>query len=236
MSAFALYLRELYYRALYGCLALLLACGTAWMYRYTYLQVYLGPVTHTVYVLDVGEDVRMGVYMSVYLGVVWSMGYMYYVYLCYTAPARYGYEHRGALWRGCVLWMYITGVYLWGMWYIWPQVYGMFLGTPMGVYDIWGVSVNTMPRVGSLVVWSLWVPCLCVCMLCMPVYGVFHGHGPWMSRYRRTWYVCGVLCAGALCPPYPWVQLVVSLIFWLFYEFTCLCVCIRQCVSKTSTT
>jgi Sec-independent protein secretion pathway component TatC len=232
MSSLVLYIQELYYRMYYVCMALALSCSTAWIYRYTYIHIYIAPVTHRLYVFDVGEDIRMGVYISVYLGCMWSLGYIYYVYTCYMAPGRYIYEHTTHI----GVWVYILSVYIWGVYCVWPEVYGVFLGMPMGVQDMWGFGVDTMPRIQSLVMWSLWVPLGCVFLSMVPVYGYYYVHGVWLQRYRRTWYVCSVLCASAVCPPHPWFQVCVSLIFWLFYEFTLLGVCIRQCVSKTSTT
>lgn len=236
MPSFVLYIQELYYRGYYMCMAVALACCTAWIYRYTYLHAYIAPVTTRLYVLDVGEDIRMGLSLSLYLGCLWSIGYIYYVYTCYTAPGRYVYEHTSLLWSQSIMWVYILGVYLWGVWYVWPEVYRVFLGMPMGVSDIWGLYVDTMPRVRSLVAWSLWVPIGCVCVSLVPIYGYMYVDCVWITRYRRTWYICSALCVSALCPPHPWFQICVSLIFWLMYEFTVLCVCIRQCVSKTSTT
>jgi Sec-independent protein secretion pathway component TatC len=111
--------------------------------------------------------------------------------------------------------------------YVWPQIYGMLMETSFGVEQAWGIHVEYMPRLYSLLWWSAGIPLLGVLCSLVPLYVVRMVRAVDLSRYRRMWYVCATVVASMVCPALPLVQFWCTLFLYLLYELTLvyLCMC-----------
>ena len=226
MTPLSTHLQELRYRCGYVVLSMLLCVVAAWTSRYALLHLYVSHVTTTLYALDVGEEIRISVYFCIYIACLAVLPYMWYSYYSYVCAGMYIYEHRRYVYRSGVLALYILGVYMMCHTYVWPQVYGMLMETSFGVDKVWGIHVEYMPRLYSLLWWSAGIPAVGVVCSLVPVYVIHTYHAQDVRRYRRVWYMCSIVLASIVCPALPYVQLWCTLLLCLLYELTLVYLCV----------
>lgn len=226
MTPFHIHVRELKYRCLYVLFALVISLTLAWTYRYTLIHLYISNVTNTLYAMDVGEEIRVGAFISIYISILIVLPYLSYTYYCYICPGIYQYEYKKNLYRYTLIFFYIFIIYLASHLFIWPNIYNVLIGTYIGTHIVWGVNINYMPRLSSILLWSVIVPNLCVIFSLIPLVIISLIKIDVFKQYRRVWYIISIVLSSILCPAVPLIQLWFTLFLCGMYEITLLYLCI----------
>lgn len=226
MTPLYIHVRELKYRCLYILFTLVTSLIVAWVYRYTLVHLYIFNVTDTLYTIDVGEEMRIGALLSIYIAGLAILPYTSYTYHCYIFPGMYKHEYKRTLYKLIFVTLYITTIYIIAHVYIWPTIYSILMGSYMGTDTIWGVAINYMPRLSSITLWSVIVPSLCVCFSLIPIITVLVVPINVFRQYRKVWYITSLVLASILCPAVPVFQLWCTFLLCGMYEITLLYLCI----------
>ena len=226
MTPLYIHVRELKYRFLYVLFTLIISLILAWTYRYSLVHLYISRVTDTLYTIDVGEEMRISAFISIYIAFLLTLPYASYTYYCYICPGMYQYEYRNNWYKYSLITMYIVTIYILSHLYIWPSIYSVLIGTFMGTDTAWGVTMNYMPRLSSITLWSVIVPSLCVLLSLVPFFIVLFIPINLFKQYRRFWYITSIVLASILCPAVPVLQLWCTLLLCGIYEITLLYLCI----------
>ena len=226
MTPLSIHLRELKYRCLYILFTLVISLIVAGAYRYTLIHLYISNVTNTLYAMDVGEEMRIGAFISIYVALLITLPYISYTYYCYMCPGMYKYEYNLNFYKYILISLYIGVIYSISHLYIWPNIYNILMGTYMGTDIVWGVDVNYMPRLSSIALWSVIVPNLCAFLSLIPLIIVSLVPVDIFKQYRRVWYIMSMVLSSILCPAVPLIQLWCTLLLCGMYEITLLYLCI----------
>ena len=226
MTPLYIHVRELKYRCLYTLFTLVTSLIVAWVYRYTLVHLYISNVTDTLYTIDVGEEMRIGALISIYIASLAILPYTSYTYYCYICPGMYKHEYNNTFYKVIFLILYTITIYIISHVYIWPNIYSILIGTNMGATAVWGVEINYMPRLSSITLWSVIVPSLCVCFSLIPLFIILVVPIKVFRQYRKVWYITSLVLASILCPAVPVLQLWCTLLLCGMYEITLLYLCI----------
>jgi sec-independent protein translocase protein TatC len=221
-----LHVKELKYRFFYVIFALVITLIVAWNYRYTLVHCYISGVTNILYAIDIGEEMRIGVFLSLYTTLLCTLPYISYNYYCYICPGIYKYEYNRTLLTFIFTSTYILAVYLISHWYIWPHIYNFLMETYMGTDRLWGISISYMPRLASITLWSVLLPSLCTLFSLFPLLIIITVPITVLKTYRKFWYITSIILASFLCPAVPLIQLWCTLLLCGIYEITLLYLCI----------
>jgi len=228
MKSLHIHLRELKYRFIYIIVSFILALIISWVYRYNLVHLYISNVTNTLYALDVGEEMHISVYLSLYISFIFTVPYILYTNYCYVCPGIYEYEHKSSLYKQSYLLLYVIGIYVLTHMYIWPLIYKMLMGTFFGTSNVWGVNLNYIPRLSSTILWSIAVPSLITIISLMPVFIISYTTINSFKNYRRTWYLASILLASLFCPAVPIIQFWCTFFLLSMYEITLMYLCITN--------
>ena len=228
MKLLHIHLRELKYRCLYITLSFVLCLITSWVYRYNIVHLYIFNVTDTLYALDVGEEMRIGVYVSLYISFLFIIPYVIYTYYCYVCPGMYEYEHKSNTYKQLFLFCYIIVVYILSHTYTWPFIYKILVGTSFGTSNIWGVYLDYIPRLSSIILWSISVPSFITMFSLIPIFIISYTTIDSFKNYRRIWYLSSILVASLLCPAVPIIQFWCTFFLLSMYEMTLIYLCITS--------
>jgi Sec-independent protein secretion pathway component TatC len=226
MTPLYIHVRELKYRCLYVLFTLVTTLIVAWTYRYTLVHLYISNVTNTLYTIDIGEEMRIGVFISIYIALLSTLPYLSYTYFCYICPGIYTYEYTRNLYKYIIVSLYITFIYITAHLHIWPGIYNLLMGSYMGTEALWGVNMNYIPRLSSITLWSVIVPNLCTFISIIPLIIVSLVPINIFKKYRRVWYIISTILASILCPAVPLIQISCTLVLCGMYEITLLYLCI----------
>lgn len=226
MTPLYIHVRELKYRCLYVLFTLVTSLIVAWTYRYTLVHLYISNVTDTLYTIDVGEEMRIGALISIYITGLVVLPYTSYTYYCYICPGMYKHESKHYLYKLTFVTLYMIIIYIISHVYVWPNIYHVLIGSHMGTNIVWGVAMNYMPRLSSITLWSVIVPSLCVCFSLVPLAIVLVVPINIFKQYRKAWYISSLVLASILCPAVPVLQLWCTFLLCGMYEITLLYLCI----------
>jgi Sec-independent protein secretion pathway component TatC len=226
MTPLYIHVRELKYRCLYVLFTLVISIIVAWTYRYTLVHLYTFNVTDTLYTIDVGEEMRIGAFISIYIALLFTLPSASYTYYCYICPGMYKYEYKHNWYKYIATFIYVINIYIASHFYIWPNIYNLLMGSYMGMDNVWGVSMSYMPRLSSITLWSVIVPNLCVLFSLVPIIIISLIPIKVFKQYRRIWYIISAVLASILCPAVPLLQLWCTLLLCGMYEITLLYLCI----------
>ena len=228
MKPLHIHLRELKYRCLYITLSFVFCLIISWIYRYNIVHLYIFNVTDTLYALDVGEEMRISVYLSLYLSFLFTVPYAFYTYYCYVCPGMYEYEHKNNINKQLCLFLYIVVIYMLAHTYTWPFIYKILMGTSLGTNTIWGVHLDYMPRLSSIILWSITVPSFITMFSLVPMFIVSYTTIDSFKTYRRGWYLSSILVASLFCPAVPIIQFWCTFFLLSMYETTLMYLCITS--------
>lgn len=226
MKLLNIHLRELKYRFFYIILSFSFSLVVSWIYRYNIVHFYILNVTDTLYALDVGEEIRIGVYLSLYVSFLFSLPYILYTYYCYLCPGMYEYEYKQNIYKQILMLLYVICIYILAHNNVWPFVYKVLIENSLGAGNIWGVHLDYMPRLSSIVIWSIVVPSIISLFSLLPIFIVSYTSISSFRNYRRIWYLLSILLASLFCPAVLIVQFWCTFFLFSIYEITLMYLCI----------
>ena len=171
---------------------------------------------------------RISVYLSLYTSFTFIVPYILYTYYCYVCPGIYEFEYKSNLYKQLYLLFYIICIYVLTHTYIWPLLYKMLIGTFLGTGNIWGVHLDYIPRLSSIILWSITVPSLTTLFSLVPVFIISYTTVNSLKNYRRTWYLASILVASLFCPAVPIIQFWCTFFLLSMYEITLMYLCITN--------
>ena len=228
MKPLHIHTRELKYRCLYVAISLTLSLIFSWVYRYNIVHLYIFNVTETLYALDVGEEIRISLYLSLYSSILFTIPYILYNYCCYLSPGIYEYEFQKNIQRYLYILVHVVLVYVLTHIYIWPLIYKILIGIFLGTDNTWGVQLNYIPRLSSIILWSIMVPSVTSLLSLFPIFIISYVTVESLKGYRRFWYVFSVVIASLVCPAVPLIQFWCTFVLWIIYDITLMYLCVKS--------